>query len=132
VANYKPDTYNISIDGKEYQREAFMLSFANSSQYGNNAHVSPNASVQDGLVDVCVIQAFPLWRFIEMGVRMFTKTADKSKYVEIIRGRQVIVKRAKPGPIHLDGEPRMAGTEIDIKVAPASLKILAGAGYKKS
>jgi diacylglycerol kinase (ATP) len=109
-----------------------MLSFANSSQYGNNAHVSPGASVQDGLVDVCVIKTFPVWRLIEMGIRMLTKTADKSKYVQIIRGKHVTVNRAKPGPLHLDGEPRIAGTDIEINVMPASLKILAGVGYNKS
>lgn len=132
IANYKADNYTINIDGTIYEREAFMLSFANSSQYGNNAHVSPNASVQDGLVDVCVIKAFPVWRLIEMGIRMLTKTSDKSKYVQIIRGKHVTVNRANPGPLHLDGEPRIAGTDIEINVIPASLKILAGVGYKKS
>jgi diacylglycerol kinase (ATP) len=107
IANYKPDTYTIIIDGAEYQREAFMLSLANSSQYGNNAHVSPKASVQDGLLDVCIIKPFPLWRFPEMGIRMFTKTAEGSKYVEIIRGKHIIIKRDKPGPMHLDVEPRI-------------------------
>lgn len=130
ISNYKPVTYNIIIDGKEYRREAFMLSFANSSQYGNNAHVSPGASVQDGLVDVCVIKAFPVWRLVEMGIRMLTKTAESSKYVEIIRGKKVIVNREKPGPLHLDGEPLIAGTAVEIIVVPSSLKILAGVGYK--
>jgi len=130
IANYKADTYNIDIDGTLYKREAFMLSFANSSQYGNNAHVSPRASVQDGLLDVCIIKPFPLWRFPEMGVRMFTKTSDGSKYVEIIRGKHITVKRDKPGPMHLDGEPRIEGTDIEINVVPSSLKLLAGAAYK--
>jgi YegS/Rv2252/BmrU family lipid kinase len=131
ISNYKPVTYNITIDGKEYRREAFMLSFANSSQYGNNAHVSPDASVQDGLVDVCVIKAFPVWRLVEMGIRMLTKTADRSKYVEIIRGKKVIINREKPGPLHLDGEPLIAGTKVEINVVPSSLKILAGKSYHK-
>jgi diacylglycerol kinase (ATP) len=130
IANYKADTYNIDIDGTLYKREAFMLSFANSSQYGNNAHVSPCASVQDGLLDVCVIKPFPLWRFIEMGIRMFTKTSEGSKYVEIIRGKHIIVKRDKTGPFHLDGEPRIEGTTIEINVVPSSLKLLAGPSYK--
>jgi YegS/Rv2252/BmrU family lipid kinase len=130
ISNYKPATYNINIDGREYRREAFMLSFANSSQYGNNAHVSPGASVQDGLVDVCVIKAFPVWRLVEMGIRMLTKTAERSKYVEIIRGKRVIVNREMTGPLHLDGEPLIAGNTVEINVIPASLKILAGVGYK--
>ncbi|HZX59721.1 MAG TPA: diacylglycerol kinase family protein, partial [Mucilaginibacter sp.] len=100
IINYKPELYYLEIDGVHYEREAFMLSFANSSQYGNNAHVSPAASVQDGLLDVCIIKPFPLYRFIEMGLRMFFKSADKSKYVEIIRGKNIKVKRAKDGPVH--------------------------------
>jgi diacylglycerol kinase (ATP) len=132
IATYKPQNYHLEIDGKDYEREAFMLSFANSSQYGNNAHISPNASVQDGLLDVCVIKRFPLWRFPEMGIRMLNKTADKTSYVEIIRGKSIIVKRTEPGPVHLDGEPKVMGTDIDIEVIPHSLKIIVGNSYRKS
>ncbi len=131
IANYQSETYHLEIDGVTYEREAFMLSFANSSQYGNNAHVSPHASVQDGLIDVCIIKAFPLWRFPEMGFRMFTKTAEGSKYVKIIRGRNILVKRSKSGPLHLDGEPQISGTDAEIKVIPNSLKIITGSDFKK-
>lgn len=129
VINYKPQVYQLEIDGKHYEREAFMLSFANSSQYGNDAHVSPHASVQDGLLDVCIIKPFPLWRFIELAMRMMAKTADKSRYVEIIKGKQIFVKRALPGPYHLDGEPHMGGTEAKIELLPNSLKIIAGSDF---
>jgi len=130
ISRYKAETYHINIDGTEYVRDAFMLSIANSSQFGNNAHVSPCASVQDGLLDVCIIKQFPLWRFIEMGIRMFAKTADKSKYVEIIRGKNVTIKRSKDGPVHLDGEPQMMGKEVSIQMVPASLRIITGKGFK--
>jgi YegS/Rv2252/BmrU family lipid kinase len=131
ITSYKPQLYSINIDGKIYEREAFMLSFANSSQYGNNAHVSPHASVQDGLLDVCIIKPFPLYIFPLMGFRMFTKTADKSPYVEIIRGKHIQVKRQQAGPVHFDGEPHILGTETEIKVVPHSLKVIVGSAYKK-
>jgi YegS/Rv2252/BmrU family lipid kinase len=130
IANYRSETYHLEIDGVTYVHEAFMLSFANSSQYGNNAHVSPCASVQDGLIDVCIIKPFPLYRFPEMGFRMFTKTAEGSKYVKIIRAKHVIVKRSKNGPVHLDGEPQMLGAEAEINVVPRSLKIITGESFK--
>jgi len=129
---YKPQVYQIEIDGKLYTREAFMLSFANSSQYGNNAHVSPHASVQDGLLDVCIIKQFPMWRLVEMGIRMMTKTADKVKFLELIRGKHIVIKRTEDGPNHLDGEPMMEGMDIIIDVLPASLKVIVGKDYKKS
>jgi diacylglycerol kinase (ATP) len=129
VMNYKPQTYQIEIDGKAYERTAFMLSFANSSQYGNNAHISPYASVQDGFIDVCVIKPFPLYRFIELGIRMFTKTTNHSKFVEIICGKHIFIKRDNPGPLHLDGEPETAGTEVEIDILPQSLKIVVGDSF---
>ncbi|WP_426669248.1 diacylglycerol/lipid kinase family protein [Mucilaginibacter sp. McL0603] len=132
IVNYKSENYHIEIDGAAYERQAFMLSFANSSQYGNNAHVSPHASVQDGLLDVCIIKPFPLYRFIEMGLRMFTKTSEGTKYVEIIRGKNILVKRSKDGPVHLDGEPQILGTETEINVVPNSVKIITGSSFNSN
>jgi diacylglycerol kinase (ATP) len=130
ISNYKSESYQIEIDGNHYDREAFMLSFANSSQYGNNAHVSPKASLHDGLIDVCIIKPFPVYRLPEMGLRMLTKTSESSKFVEIIRGKHVKVKRSKPGPVHLDGEPQILGTDAEIKMVPNSLKVIVGDNYK--
>ncbi|MBK0379847.1 diacylglycerol/lipid kinase family protein [Mucilaginibacter segetis] len=130
IASYKAQTYQLLIDGKPYEREAFMLSFANSSQYGNNAHISPEASVQDGLLDVCIIKPFPLYRFPEMGLRMITKTANKTSYVEIIQGKHIEVSRKADGAIHLDGEPQVAGTNLKIDIVPATLKVIVGVSYK--
>jgi len=126
ITRYRGEHYQLEIDGVKYERQAFMLSFANSSQYGNNAHVSPFASVQDGLLDVCIIKPFPLYKFIAMGLRMFNKTAHKSKYVEIIRGKHILVKREKDGPVHLDGEPQIMGPDAEIVMVPRSLKIITG------
>jgi diacylglycerol kinase (ATP) len=129
IAKYKSQLYNLDIDGKTYQREAFMVSFANSSQYGNNAHIAANASVQDGLIDVCIIRQFPVWRLFEMGIRMLTKSAEKTGYVEIIPGRRIKVNRVSDGPMHLDGEPHHADATIEINVLPNSLKVIAGNTY---
>jgi YegS/Rv2252/BmrU family lipid kinase len=130
IAKYNEQDYHIEIDGKGYSRKAFMLSIANSSQYGNNAHISPRASVQDGLLDVCLIRKFPLWRFPEMGIRMLTKTSEGTSYVEILRGKQISVTRQSKGPIHLDGEPQVMGTDIHINIVPNSLKVIVGPAYK--
>jgi len=130
ISRYKSQDYHLEIDGNQYDRNAFMLSFANSSQYGNNAHVSPHASVHDGLIDVCVIKPFPAYRLLEMGLRMLTKTSESSKFVEIIRGKHIKIKRKGPGPVHLDGEPRILGAEAEIRVFPLSLKVIVGDNYK--
>ena len=124
VANYKPEEYLISIDGKKYKREAFMLSIANSSQFGNNAHISPTALVDDGMVDLCILKSFSLMAFPSLVYHMFMKTADKSKYIEIIKGKHILIQRSKDGPVHLDGEPFVLGEQLLIEVKHLALELV--------
>lgn len=124
ISKYKPDDYQIEVDGQLLKQECFMLSIANSSQYGNNAHVSPTASVQDGLLDVCLIKPFPMYIFPSLGYRMFSKSADGSKFVRIVKGKEILIKRSKAGPVHLDGEPQQMGEEISVGIKHLSLNLI--------
>ena len=124
LTTYKAQQYHIEIDGTVYEREAFMISIANSSQYGNNAHISPFASLKDGLLDVCIVKPFPLYSFPRMGVQMFNKTVHKSKFVEIIQGKEIKIIRQYSAAVHLDGEPENMSANLTINVNPLSLAIL--------
>ncbi len=124
LSNFKPSTYTLIIDGKKYQKEAFMISVANSPQYGNNAYIAPQASITDGILDVCVVQKFPLYLLPKMVFHLFTKSADQSDYVEILPGKSIRIIRDEKGPVHVDGEPVEMGTTLDISIKHKSLKII--------
>lgn len=124
ISGYKSQVYDFDIDGKKFKREAFMVSLANSPQYGNNAFVSPSASVCDGLLDVCIVKPFPLYLFPKMIFHLFNKTADKSQYVEIIRGKEIVIRREIAGDVHVDGEPIFVGKEINVSIIPESLNVI--------
>ena len=124
ITGYKSQIYELTIDGKEYIREAFMVSLANSPQYGNNAYVSPRASVCDGLLDVCIVRPFPLYLLPKMLFHLFNKTADKSEYVEIISGKEIMIKRQQDGEVHVDGEPIFLGRDIEVTIFPQSLNVI--------
>lgn len=124
ISNYNTSKYLLEIDGKTYEREAFMISVANSPQYGNNAYIAPNASVNDGVLDVCIVHKFPLYILPMMVFHLFNRSADQSEYVEIIPGKHVIIKRNEDGPVHVDGEPLFLEGDLEINVKPSSLKII--------
>lgn len=124
VKHYKPQEYSIVIDGVSYSREAFMVSIANSSQYGNNTHISPLAEVDDGLLDICIIKPFPLHLFPTLVYKMLNKSVHHSKYLEIIRGREVTIGVGDRTPVHIDGEPLFVSREINISVKHKSLNII--------
>lgn len=124
ISSYVPDNYDLIIDGNHFKREAFMISIANSSQYGNNAYISPEAKLDDGLLDVCIIKPFPLVQLPLIGYHLFNKSVHKTEYAEIIKGKDIRINRKNQGTVHLDGEPVEMDKEISIRVKPLSLSIL--------
>lgn len=121
---YKPRKFNMIIDGKPVKRKAFMVNFANSNQFGNNVSISPNASLEDGFIDVCIVRKVPFMRVPFVLPLLFTKRFDRTVYIEIIRAKDVTLKRKKGKAIHLDGDPYDYGKEFKICIHPASLSIV--------
>ena len=124
VFNYKAQTYLLNIDGVAYTRKAFAISIANSSQYGNDVYIAPNASVKDGLLDVCIIKPFPIIKLPLLGYVMLRGKAETSDMIEIIKGKNIKITREKAGAVHVDGEPLQMGTEIEAVIKPLSLKVI--------
>jgi diacylglycerol kinase (ATP) len=124
MINYKPKTYVIDVDGESITRKAFVVSIANSSQYGNNTYISPEASVTDGLLDVCVIKSFSLVMLPKLAYHMLRGNTHRSNMVEIIRGKEIKIQRKEEAAIHIDGEPYLMGREIFISILPLSLNII--------
>lgn len=124
VLNYKSQTYHLNIDGEEHTFKAFVISIANSSQYGNNAHIAPQASVTDGLLDICIIKEFSMLKLPKLAYEMISAATHKSNIVEIIKGKKVKITRLEEGPIHIDGEPFFMGREIEVSISPLSLNII--------
>lgn len=122
---YRPVRYKLKIDGRKKMRcRAFLISFANASQYGNNAYISPGADTGDGLIDVCILHPFSILESLGVLYSLFDKKLDNSNLLEIVRCREVLLKRKNPGYIHYDGEPHKAGKKIKVGIVKHGLKIV--------
>jgi YegS/Rv2252/BmrU family lipid kinase len=121
---YAPQEYIIHIDDQQFVRKAFLVTFANASQWGNNAYVAPLAHCSDGKLDVVVWKNFPRVIAPFMLPRLFTKSIHKSLYVDTFRGKHIVVERSQADHVHFDGESCMMGKTLDIQVFPLALKVL--------
>ncbi len=122
--HYQPKKYKIRIDGKKLKKRAFLLTIANAGQYGNNAYIAPGAKIDDGLLDICIFRPFPRFKSIILGLRLFSRTIDKSKYLDTCQGREIIIQRAKKIRMHLDGEPVKMKNRVKVTILPKSLKVI--------
>lgn len=123
-AEYRPGEYEIDVDGETFRRRAFVVAVANSSQYGNNARIAPLASLQDGLLDLVTVENVSLFSAMPLLVRLFNGTIHRSRRAKLTHGKHIVIRRESEAPAHLDGEPLMLPAELDVRIVPASLRVL--------
>ena len=114
----------LKMDGKILKRKSFILALANSSQFGNNAKISPFASVCDQLIDVCFIKKVPLTQAVAFAQKMFTGHMNRSRFVEVVQGKNVRISFDVPMPYHIDGEAMEPVTTFEVLLVPGSLRIV--------
>jgi len=122
---YIPKNYKIDIAGKTISRKAFLISFANGSQYGNNAFIAPQALMDDSLIDICILKKFPLTAVPGLVYKLFKKRLHASKFVEVIRCSSFTIYQEDSEIIHVDGEPLKGGKILQVKINPLSLNVIA-------
>jgi YegS/Rv2252/BmrU family lipid kinase len=111
-------------NGRQETLDAFIVTVANSDQYGNHARMAPGARVDDGLLDLVVVGPPGLWGALPLVARLFSGTFDRSGRVRRRRGRRFVIHRQAPGLIHTDGETHETGATVEIAVRPRSLRLL--------
>ena len=129
---YKPETYTITDESGTKMRKAFLISCANASQYGNNAYIAPHASMADGILDIIIMEPFDMFDAPQISMDLFSKTIENNSKIKMLKSSRILVKRQKEGYIHYDGDPVMAGTEIEIHVEHKGIKMVVNPDADKS
>ena len=121
---YKPETYEVEDDTGAKKYKAFLIACANASQYGNNAYIAPGATMQDGELDVIVMEPFNALDAPQVAADLFMKTLTNNSKIKTFRTKRLHITRQEPGAIHYDGDPIMTGKDIDVHIEPQGIRIL--------
>lgn len=120
---YKAIDYEIFHDNGVQKERALMICFANSDQFGNNLSIAPQAIINDGYIDVCIVQKPPVWELPFTLIKLLLKRVDKSKYYQSFKTQHIRIKSTKKMLLNIDGEYFDADQEIEVKIIPQSVHI---------
>ena len=107
-----------------FQHKAFLISCANASQYGNNAYITPQATVDDGLLDVTILEPFTALDVPQLAYQLFHKTIDQNSRIKTFRCQHLKIHRRRPGVAHYDGDPVMMGEDLEVGIVKHGLRVL--------
>ena len=122
--SYQPLDYELSIDGNKDTYKALFISFANSDQFGYNTSIAPEARVDDGLMDVCIVSKIPLYSIPFVAPMLFARQVHRTPFVDIIKANEVVVHTTKELIVNIDGEPVTMKGPLRFNLVPHSLKVV--------
>jgi YegS/Rv2252/BmrU family lipid kinase len=109
---------------KIVSEKLFVVTIANTRQFGNNAFIAPDAIPNDGMIDLVLIKPFPKILGPVFVIRLFTKRINRSKYVRHLKTDREIVIETSETRLHIDGEPVKISGKVTVKIKNEVLMVL--------
>jgi diacylglycerol kinase (ATP) len=129
LSRFTPAGFAIDIDGVAVEGPHMLVAIGNSISYGGGMKVTPAASIVDGELDVCMLQALSTVAFLRAFPRVFRGTHVTHPAVRMARGKRIHIETDRHVLVYADGE-RVGPTPATFEVVPASLSVFVGPNPK--
>lgn len=116
--------YDIHTDNGSFSGKAFMVTVANSNQFGSNLTINPDGHWGDGRFEVIIIKPFTKIQAIRIFWRLLTRRIKFSPYFTIISCTKAHIKCEKRKTLQYDGEIAEKIREVNFKIKPGALRMI--------
>ena len=114
----------MKLDGEILDHRALLCAIANAKSYGGGMQVAPDAQLDDGLFDVCLIKNASRWEFARAFPSVFRGEHVHHPRVEMHRARKVELWCDRAWPVLVDGE--LVGTPpMTFEIVPRAVEVVA-------
>lgn len=121
---YHAHTYDVETDNGSFRGRAFMITIANSRQFGSSLTINPDGNWADGQFEVVIIKPFPKIQALGLFWQMIRKKIRFSSKSTIIKCSQATISCRKKRTLQYDGEVAGKVKEVNFSIAPQSLRIM--------
>jgi diacylglycerol kinase family enzyme len=100
-----------------------FIALANSRQYGNGAQIAPQARLDDGMLDVIVVQPQSGFTIATRIPAFFRGTLSERPGLLMRRASDLEIRGQRAMSFHVDGEPRIGGKTLTVRTLPRALLV---------
>lgn len=123
LAGLHPSAARMVLDGTPSERRILMLSICNGPRAGAGFFLTPDAELDDGLLDVCAVDSVGFVRALRFLPKVKEGRHQGIPEVMLSRAREVDIRFGRPLPMHIDGEVISQGvTDASIMLSTQRLR----------
>lgn len=123
LVRMKPISYTLTMDGVTTTFEASLITIANNRSLGGGMLVTPNAKVDDGLLDVLIVEKLSRTAFLRIFRRVYKGEHLSDRRVSVTHAKHVVIHAAGISAT-ADGET-LGPLPLEVQVMPGALLVLA-------
>ena len=125
LIHYKSKKVEIIIDDKTIRENILLLAVGNGKYYGGGLPILPNAIVDDGYFDICLVSNINKFKFLLLFPSIFKGNHLKyNNYVKVYRGKDVKVISKDELNLNIDGEIIPNVNEVIFSMEAEKLKVI--------
>jgi diacylglycerol kinase (ATP) len=120
---FRPAEMSITATGREIRGPTFFIAAGNAQSYGGGMKVTPHATLDDGLLDICVVSKMNKLKLLCWVPTIFFGAHLRLKQVEYFQAKQIRIEAERQLDLYADGE--LAGrTPVEIGIIPRGLRVI--------
>ena len=125
LVSWRPARFEVTIDGDPPRRvTGYTVAAANSNSYGGGMLLAPEASLEDGMLDVVIVGDVSKLRFLRLLPTVFKGTHTRQPNVQVLRAAEVQISADRPFTMFADGDP-IAELPVAVGVIPSAVRVMA-------
>jgi len=120
----RPARMIVRVDGARwFEGTATSALIGNVGKVVGGLPVFPDASARDGLLEIGIVTARSAWQWLRVFSKVARGRADRSPFVELTRGRKIVVELGRKLPYEIDGGVRPAAKRLKVRVKPGAITV---------
>ena len=104
LMKYRNHLLTISIDGKEMKLKSLLVAVANGRFYGGGIQPAPDASINDGFLDICLIDQKNIFEILRFFPKYVKGKHGSLNGVSFFKARKAKINCNREIAINIDGE----------------------------
>jgi len=120
---YHAKLVTLTLDGISLTARVTNIAVGNGRYHGGGMHVCPQAKLDDGLLEVTIIDDLGMLQLIRDLPVLYSDNLYKHPKAHHYRSKHIQAESAEPTRIEIDGEP-LGTLPLEITILPQSLKLL--------
>lgn len=121
---YNAPDLRLEASGTILDARPFVMAFANGPQYGAGAVLNPGARLNDGRLEVVLLEDGPLLETLALAPRLFLGGIERSRRYRRLAVEEALLLARVPAQHHRDGEPEPEAERLEVKLLPKALRVL--------